>query len=272
MIPSRIFVGDRANLILSLRNLSLQYLPSGNVDIELSPERFPVSEEIDFHRITAEIRPGDIRLVIELSAFAPGILEIPSFEFAGLIFSDITIEVSSILDIDGLGPVLSGPAGTLAVPGTSFLVYGTLSAILLLLILILWIGFKGRKLLEKNLALWKRKRLISAIKRIEKRLRKSLAKNASAGEVLEKLSIEFRSFLSSWTGENCCAMTALELSLITPNGEFLKNFFTKCDKLRFSGEKINGDEAKLLLDDLKMFLKKTEADLRKKPQEEGAEA
>ena len=281
-IPPRVFVGDRASLILPLQPMFFTGLSSGSV--ELPREQLPFSEEIDIHRITAEFRQGSGRLVIEFSAYTPGILEIPPFEIAGEIFSGLLVEISSVLENDGLGPVLSGSAATLAIPGTSLLIYGTLGVVLLLLSLIFWLLFKGRKLIESRFALWRRKRLVAAMFGIERRLRKGLAKNTCVGETLKTLSNEFRSFLGFWTGENCRAMTAVELSRINPysvypgisdgvpDGRFLGDFFTRCDRLRFGGEEIKDSEALALLDDLRIFLKEADAALRKKVQTEGEAA
>ena len=271
LIPPKVYVGDRAILVMPLQDLS-------GGDVALSREMFPFSEEIEFHRIAAERRPGGGRLVIDFAAYVPGILEIPPFEIAGETIGGLKIEISSILDSGVSGPVLSGPAGTLAVPGTSLLVYGTLSAVILLPLLSLLILLKGRNLIESRLEVWRRKRLIAAMRKTEKRLRKALAKNAVAGEILKTLSDEFRGFLGFWTGENCRAMTASELSRITPyaegygvpDGRFLGVFFTRCDRLRFGGNRISGNEAMSLLDDLRRFLKAVDAAQRKKIRPEAA--
>jgi hypothetical protein len=98
--------------------------------------------------------------------------------------------------------------------------------------------------------------------RIEKRLRKALVRGNPHREILDTLSGEFRSFLAWYTGDNCRAMTArefgrpfsLEQSYGLPEGEFLRNFFSRCDSLRFSGGEIIDDDALAVFDDLKHYL------------------
>jgi hypothetical protein len=258
MIPPKVYVGDRASLIVPLTDFS-------GGDIELPASAFPVGEYIDFHRIATERRPGGSRLVIEFSAFAPGFLEVPLFEISGQTFSGLKIEILSILGNDASDTILSGPASSLAIPGTGVLIYGTLSIIITLMILSLWVLLRGRKLIKGLLAVWRRKRLIATMRRIEKNLRKAMTKDADLREILNKLSTEFRSFFSFLTGENCRAMTAREIgrlmSRFTPKpvqhfygGPFLENFFSRCDGFRFSGGKINDNETLLLLDDLRSYL------------------
>jgi hypothetical protein len=270
MVPPKVYVGDRASLIVPLTDFS------GGGDVELPVGAFPVSADIDFHRIAAERRPGGSRLVIEFSAYAPGLLEVPPFEISGQIFRGLKIEILSILENDASDAILSGPASSLTIPGTGFLIYGTLSVVIILMILSLWILLRGRKLIDNLLAVWRRKRLIATMRRIEKNLRKTVAKDADLREILNKLSTEFRSFFSFLTGENCRAMTAGEIGRLMSrfaaqpsalpaqplqqavsqfyDGPFLENFFSRCDGFRFSGGKISDGETLVLLDDLRSYL------------------
>jgi hypothetical protein len=74
--------------------------------------------------------------------------------------------------------------------------------------------------------------------------------------VLDALSREFRFFLSRFTGESCQAMTASEFNNIESqlSGEFLNDFFRRCDGIRFGGGEIKKNDAISMLDDLKQFL------------------
>ena len=98
------------------------------------------------------------------------------------------------------------------------------------------------------------------MRRTEKRLRKALVKGEhSHRNILDALSGEFRGFLAHFTGERCRAMTAsefanIELEIKEINREFLKDFFKRCDEIRFSGGEINKNDTLSILDDLKQFL------------------
>jgi hypothetical protein len=249
MVPSKVYVGDRASLVLPLQGIA------GDGEINLG--HIPSSPDIDIHHVTLERRPTGSLLKIEFSAYAPGTLELPPFDIAGRVFSGLTIEISSILEPGEAGTVLSGPAAPLAIPGTSLLIYGTISAVILLMLLTIWVLFRGRAQMKGWLAVWRRRWLLVSMLDTEKRLRKSLAKGTACRKILDVLSSEFRDFLACFTGENCRAMTAVEMSHVNdlvPDSQFLGGFFSRCDGIRFSGGEISGDETVELLGDLRRFL------------------
>jgi hypothetical protein len=253
MVPPKVYVGDRASLVLPLPGLA--------TDAKISLEQIPSSADLMIHHIALERRPSGSFLTIEFSAYTPGTLELPPFEIEGEIFSGLSVEISSILSADESGMVLSGPALPLALPGTSLLIYGTISTTILLMLLAIWALVWGRKRIKNWLSAWKRKRLLVSMMATEKRLHKALAKGVPRREILDILSIEFRSFLTHLTGENYRAMTAAEIGLLKTLGEetvmgneFLGRFFNDCDTLRFSGREIDGDETLAMLGDLRGFI------------------
>jgi len=244
MIPQKVYVGDRATLVLPMSGVAAD----AGINMTASPD-------IIIHHAAIERRPGGSFLTVEFSAYMPGTLELPPFEIAGEIFSGIKIEISSILAADESAMVLSAPALPLAIPGTSLLIYGSMSAVILLGLLIIGGLFWGRKRINGWLTAWKRRRLIAAMLGTEKRLRKALSKGAVRREILDSLSTEFRSFLARFTGENCRAMTAAEIAcLANMDGAFLGEFFSHCDSIRFSGDAINGVQILEMLGDTKRFL------------------
>jgi hypothetical protein len=250
MVPSKVYVGDRASLILPLPDFVVKE------DSETASVVSPTAG-IDIHRVLLERRPVGSRLTVEFTAYAPGTLELPSIAIAGEVFSGLTIEISSVLEHDVSGMVLSAPALPLAIPGTSLLVYGTIITILCSLSLFFWVLFWGRKRIKGWLAAWERKRLLADMTGIEKRMRKTLARgDDSYRNILDIISREFRGFLSNFTGERCHAMTALEFANIEQqiNREFLKDFFRRYDGIRFGGGEISKKDALSMLDDLKQFL------------------
>jgi len=262
-VPSKVYVGDRANLMLPLSGIT------GHEEINTG--LIPSSPDIDIHHIALERRPGGSFLKIEFSAYTPGTLELPLFDIGGKIFSGLTVEISSILEPDESGMVLSGPALPLAIPGTSFLIYGTISSGILLMLLLIWALFRGRAQMKGWLAALKRMWMLVSMLDTEKRLRKALAKGIACRNILDVLSTEFRNFLACFTGENCRAMTAVEIGRLggsMPDSEFLGKFFSRCDGIRFSGDEINGDEILAMLGDLRNFLVTLGRSMRKKAKRE----
>jgi len=250
-VPPKVYVGDRASMILPLPGFTMKE-DSEAISI-ISP-----SADIEIHRALLERRPVGSRLTVEFTAYRTGILELPPVVIAGEVFNDLKIEISSVLEKGASGTVLSGPSPPLAIPGTSLLVYGTIISILFCLSLSFWILFWGRKSIKVWLAKWEKKRLLAGMRGIEKRLRRTLAKNDDTyRNILDSLSGEFRNFLSRFTGEHCRAMTASEFTNIESQIKgikFLKDFFERCDGIRFGGCEIKKKDALSMLDDLKEFL------------------
>jgi hypothetical protein len=237
---------------------------TGDGHTEINPERLPVSPEITVHRAAVERRPAGNFLTVEFSAYTPGMIELPPLEIAGNVFSGLKVEISSILNPDESGTVLSGPALPLAIPGTSLLVYGAVSIVILAILLASWALRWGRRHMTGWFTAWNRKRLIVSMRRIEKRLRKALTRGIARRKILDELAAEFRSFLAYFTGENCRAMTAAEISRFAdgevpagiPAGVMLGSVFSHCDEIRFSGNEINGNDVLAVLDDVRSCLVK----------------
>jgi hypothetical protein len=284
LIPRLIYVGDPAVLVLPLQNISLlpgesQSAKSHNGITELKPEdvNFPFDENIDFRRVILERHvKGGSRLMIEFTAFVPGVLELPPIEIGGERFAGLTVTVNSM--IDSRSPrMLSGPASSLAMPGTAVLLYGSIAAVVFLILLSIWFVFKGRAFLKKLKEKWMMKRLFISMRKTEKRLHRAMLKGIDKRVILDKLSEGFRAFLSLFTAGNCRAMTAREFEKLPPDffpaqeygADFLSGFFKTCDTLRFSGADIEQAEILRLLGDLRRFLEETEnAEKEKNKQEE----
>ena len=257
LIPRQIFVGDPATLVLPLPPAESN---SSDLVITFPSEYLPSDPDIDFHRIILERRTVGSRLLIEFTPFVPGVLELPVIQIGDEIFTELVITVNSLIK-GKESPVLSGAASTLAIPGTALMLYGSLAAVVIILILAFLFMIKGRAFLERFIERWKHQRLFSALRKTAKRLHKEVFKGADKRLIIDKLSDEFRIFLSQFTGNNCRAMTAREFenipAAITVQEESdssLSGFFRTCDDLRFSGENINSKDLFGLLDEMKHFL------------------
>ena len=141
------------------------------------------------------------------------------------------------------------------------MLYGSLTAVVVVLLLVFLFLIKGRTLLKNFIEKWKRRALFGTIRKTAKRLHKEIFKGSDKRIILDKLSDEFRSFLSDLTGNNCRTMTAGEFKNIQADFSWheedessLVTFFRSCDELRFSGESINSNDLFSLLDDMKHFL------------------
>ena len=254
LIPRTVYVGDPAVLIFSLPGAEQNI--NDIVLTPLSPD-FPSHENIDFHKIILERRTGVSRLIIEFTAFVPGFLELPVIEIGEDRFSGFSVTINSITE--GRSPlILSGPASSLAMPGTGLMLYGTLSLLIVLVIFTFWIMYKGHKYLIRWRNRYKRWLLFISIKLTERQIYKSVLKGADKRKILNKLSDQLRIFLSFLTGNNCRSMTANEFENQDFNPLLLGKFFRRCDELRFSGADINNKDIMDLLADVRGFLKTIE--------------
>jgi len=265
LVPKQIFVGDPATLVVPLPAAA-----QNNPDIILTKREylsnesiFPSHESLDIYKITLEKRTAGSRLLIEFSAFTPGEIELPLIEIGGEYFTGLSVKVNSLLEAEAANPagkarLLSGAASVLAMPGTALMLYGSLTAIVIIILLAIWFIFKGRVVLKDLRERWKRYRLYAGMYNTEKRLARALAKGADKRIILDTLSFEFREFLSILTGKNCRSMTARDFTrefMPEPKESiFFGEFFGRCDKLRFSGTHIDSGNIGKLLDELKEFL------------------
>jgi hypothetical protein len=260
LIPQTVYVGDRAVLVVTL-----DYAPGNGLVLTGEPPALP---DLVIHRIELERRGENGRLLIDFTAYVPGRVELPPFEIEGVPFTGLHIEIASILGTDETALVLSPPAPPLAVPGTGVLVYGTVSGLVLFLLMAAWALVFGPRRFAGWLKKWRRKRLIASLAGMERRLRRALIRESPAvknfGDRLNFLAAEFRTFLALFTGENCRAMTAGELSGLPPlgpaagdnlylSGAFLGVFFRRCDDLRFSGAEAPKNDLLDMLGELKAF-------------------
>jgi hypothetical protein len=271
LIPRQIYVGDPASFVLPLP------ASSQNEDFVITSydtDLLPSDPNIDFHRVIFEKRTTGSRLIIEFTPFAAGVLVLPGIEIGDDYFFGLTVTVNSLIDIHS-APVLSAPASALSMPGTAAMIYASMGAIVFIIMLALWFIFKGRTVISKLRKKWKRLRLFKSMNNTQKKLYRALSKGAEKREILDKLSNEFKTFLSILTGNDCRAMTAREFielfsqlpkdlfSAQEDSAYFLGSFFRKCDELRFSGSDIEVKAIFHLLSELHNFtsmLEKQEKD------------
>jgi hypothetical protein len=269
LIPRTIYVGDPAVMVLPLPASAHDFpdtvISAQEYDI-LHGNYLPQDDDIDFHRIALERRTSGSRLVIEFAAFVPGILELPPIEIGDMLFDGLTVTVHSIVDSKNHAPgramELSRPASSLAMPGTAVMLYGTMTGFVLLFLFTFWFILKGRRYLQKWIEKWKLYRIFVSVKNMERRLHRAVLKGINKRDILDKLSDEFRTFLSLLTGCNCRAMTAREFEKLPPefipgqgrDSRFLGNFFSRCDKFRFSGANVSSEDIFILLADLRFYI------------------
>ncbi|GHV75358.1 hypothetical protein AGMMS49942_01790 [Spirochaetia bacterium] len=262
LIPRKIFVGDKGRLVFPLGHDT----DISAIGAVIQGADLPQSRDLIISRVEVEQRGASVRLLVDFQAFTPGRIPLPPIKIAlngvSHTFTGLEVTVSSILQVEQRGMVLSGPLEPLAAPGTAALIYGTVLGIILLVLVLTLGGFWGKIRVKDFAERWRRRRVIRAMERNIKRLQSALA-GAEAGvgregQILETLSGEFRTCLGILTGINCRAMVPREfLSLPALGGPLalspaaLSELFRRCDILRFSGAGIEPAVVRKLLDEFK---------------------
>jgi hypothetical protein len=268
LIPQTVFVGDKARLIVPLETVFAGIKPFVLEDAALLPR----SRDIRIHRLEMERRGGMPQLLIDFTAYIPGELELPPITELGI--AGLTVNIASILGGGAEGLVLSNPAPPLPAPGTMFIIYGTVTGIILLILAIIGGRIWSKRHPGAFLERWRRRRLLYLMGKVEARLRLNLIKGNldDYKGTLASLSTEFRSFLGYFSNLNCRAMTAGEFFDFPPllewadvpggnaetaqvlSGEYLGTLFRRFDRLRFSGERIEKEDVAGILDGVKLFI------------------
>jgi hypothetical protein len=298
-IPPRILVGDRGRLILN-PGPGFEEVSPFIID---DPRQLPQEQNLRLHRLEFRRLRDSEQVLIDFTAFVPGPIGLPAFDLPrmpGFNLERYVLNIASILEgdpglLDGSPRrqdavlVLSGPALPLAVPGTAFLIYGTASLIVLVLLIGLGLGIRGRPYLAALSENYRRRRLVRLMGSTGRRLREELAPGACR-ELLRELSVEFRVFLGYFfdpdEGRDCRAMTAAEFfsapplfpdplsdspeappgpppawaELVSPRS--LGNYFRLLDRLRYSGEPAGPREISAAIDRLDLILGAIDSGLR----------
>ena len=288
VLPQTIFVGDQGRLVVPLGQAYAGVEP---FVLEASGI-FPPTQDLVIKQIELERRGGLTRLMIDFIPYAPGIIAFPPLELPhvpGLpSITGLDVHIASVLTPSEMA--LSEPASTLAVPGTSFLVYGSIVLIIVLLSLgiggSVWGRFHFRELMER----FRRRRLLRLMSKFLIHLRQECCreKNGNPGYYLSLLSIELREFLSQFSGINCRSLTAgefLELpagypvqgapaaaetgaensaSKVVLGPVFLCFLFRSWDILRFSGRAVQMTDLFQALIEIKKFIAALETAEREK--------
>jgi len=268
LLPQTIFVGDSGRLVVPLGS-------AGGIEpfvFEL-PENKVLSQDLLIRRVELEHRGGNSRILIDFIPYAPGTLPIPALDYlfpgeTELNLPPLEVQVASILNPSNMS--LSEPAAALTVPGTSLLIYGTISLVIIILLLGIggsyWVRLHFRDFWERS----RRRHLLRSMRKFIRRFRHECThkKNVSLGDYLTILSSESRKFLSLFTGINCHSLTAgefLSLPLKQLNPASLCVLFKTWDTLRFSGWSITINDIGNALDETEKIVVLLEKAEKEKP-------
>jgi hypothetical protein len=264
-------VGDRGRLVVPLGAAFRDITPF----ILEGQGELPHTPELVISRVELDRRGGSTRLLVDFIPYATGTLYLPSL---GFLFPDYELEslplfrvqIASILCSSDMA--LSAPAPPLAVPGTSLLVYGTGSLILLLISLGIGFSLLGPRYFKGFWERLYRRYRLYAMTRFLRRLKQdcNLDKNPNPGHYLTILSAKIREFLSFYTGFNCQSLTPMEflqlpLSATALDPWRLCQMFRAWDTLRFSGQGMDMTDLFEAIDDVNALIAALDNAEKEKP-------
>ena len=274
LVPQTIFVGDPGRLVVPL---SRTYVGINPFVLEAS-ENFPETPELRIRRIELERRGELARLLIDFVPYAPGLLSLPALEISvsggnveTLRFTDLEVQVASILSPSQM--TLSAPSPPLAVPGTSFLIYGTILLLIVVLCLGIGLSFWSRNHFGELWERFRRRRLIRSMIRFLRCLGQEcdLEKDGNPGYYLSVLAGEFREFLSLFSGINCRSLTPgeflglpLSQTALALGPVYLCWLFRSWDNLRFSGRAMEMSDLFQALDEVERLILSLDKEEREK--------
>lgn len=276
LIPQTVYVGDRAQLIVPLEPSKAATIREG-VIIDVS-DRLPRSKDVVVLRVEFQRFEGGWRALVDFTAYAPGVVELPRIEAAGVALSGLSVPIASILDAEGGVAELSPLEGALSAPGTALLVYGTVSFLIVTVLVGAFLFLRGPALIAEALERRRRALVARSMRRVTARLAENLD-TTDPSEFISILFSELRSYLTYRTGVNYIALTPREfpaavaaepggstlkgvyVRLEAKDGEFLEGLFRRGDEVRFGGSMATGSELRQALDRVIAFVDKVEAAL-----------
>jgi hypothetical protein len=246
MIPRKVYVGDQARLVVPLSAAhALAAAAHGTAKVEANA---PVNDELVILGLEVESRGETARLNIDFAAYKTGWVEFPPVAIGPQKITGLGAEISSILEAGEEGRLLSPAAQALPVPGTVMMVYGlviaSLVCIIVLTLLTVWL-VKSRDALGRR---FRRKRALGLMRKNIRRLKDELEKKDFSpplgGELLGRLSLALRHFLSGALDRNCLSLVPGEFRsldfersgdglYVEERLDFLASFFSRSDTLRF---------------------------------------
>ncbi|TVR05255.1 MAG: hypothetical protein EA403_03210 [Spirochaetaceae bacterium] len=247
LLPQEFYVGDRVEMRVTLRTTSA-------VDL-LAPGRIPAVEWGEIHQVRLASRGLDWDIRIVLTSFQPGTRTIPPLDFGGIVVSDLTLHVPSIL-IDGRRD-LASPQPQILPPGTRLWI--SVIAMVLVVVPLSFLVFLrwGRRSLAEFLVRRRERKPYRRFVRALSLLSQGV-EQIDGREFYIALLEHVRRFLSSTLETDCMASTTTELGghlnrLLSDDGDrqTVLSLFHRGDLVKFAAAPAPVDQRR---DDISVLL------------------
>lgn len=144
LYPREVFVGDAAEF--AFQYPPLESVLDEGVTIRVGAEDLPVSYDLDLLSVSVQKSGGSVSVSVSFIPWTSGTLSIPAFAVKGVMVSPPSVNIASIVEITGKTS-LENARSPLLVPGTTWLLYGLIGVILLVIALFAFLLFRLRSLL-----------------------------------------------------------------------------------------------------------------------------
>jgi hypothetical protein len=127
LIPREVFIGDTAELSFTTGAFSA-VLHDGTL-FALPAEDLPKSDDVDVKSILVSQRGSTAAVTVRFVPWASGAVRLPSFKLKGVAVTPPVVRIGSLLEKTGK-TTIEPPRSPLLVPGTTWMLYGLIAAIL----------------------------------------------------------------------------------------------------------------------------------------------
>jgi hypothetical protein len=254
LVPQTVFVGDAGRLVVPLAGFAHA---AGQTNATMT-DRLPFNENVIIKRVEIDVRAK--QLLIDFTAFKPGVLEIPAISWGSGTWMEaielppLKVEIASILEREGYSIILSPPEKPLAAPGTFVMISGGTVACIALTVAAVFLTVNGPRHFHRFA---ERLRIRLLIYRTERAIQKTqyalTMGRMGTKEGITTVGEVFKSFLSAFYRKDYASYAAEDfLSDIlfsgSESGGAVYRIFATCDKLKFSPARIEPDDAKTLIE------------------------
>lgn len=127
LIPREVYVGDTAEFSFSSGAFA-SVLEDGTL-FALPPNEIPASDAVDVKSILVSQHGQTASVTIRFVPWASGVIRLPSFKLKGVAVTPPVVRIGSLIEKTGK-TAIEPPRSPLLVPGTTWILYGLIAAIL----------------------------------------------------------------------------------------------------------------------------------------------
>lgn len=246
LVPRDVYVGDEAEFTFET------VLPEGLLDsdsvVSVSPSGLnqddPGGSGVTVHSITVREKDGRAVVSIRFIPWVSGLVSLPSFRVGGHEIICPPVTIASLLDPSGQ-TALQPPRFPMLVPGTTYLLYGIVLAVLASLIVVILVVQRVRQYLGPDTAMRRSARRVRLLFRKLAWLERKVGKLATP-DWYALFSLALRRYLGLYAAGSESAFLAAtwrELQDILGDGDApplpLAGLCESIDRVRFSGQPCN---------------------------------